>query len=424
MRNAMNESDKTFEIRVEHWAYGGEVMGRLPDGRAVFVPYALPGESVRVELVEEKRGFARAQLLEVLDPSPERIIPRCKHYAVCGGCHYQHLPYALQLAAKLEVFRDTLQRIGGLSPEEAGTLIRPVVPSPDPWQYRNHVQFHLDETGKLGYRARRSDQVIPIEECHLPQESLNQVWHQLDFDPIPGLYRVGLRSGIDDETMLILETEDDEGVEFSLDIPMEAVQLGPDSIQVLSDSAELEMEVLEYSFQVSGGSFFQVNTPMAAAMVEYLLEHLPLTTESIVLDVYCGVGLFSAFIAPEVAQLIGIEENPLAVEDFSANLDAFQNVSIYEAPAEAVMPELDVQPDIVLVDPPRAGLGVSVLDAIVEMKPAVLAYVSCDPSTLARDAKRLRKAGFVLEHITPFDLFPQTYHIESISLWRFGVTAI
>ena len=165
-------------------------------------------------------------------------------------------------------------------------------------------------------------------------------------------------------------------------------------------------------------------TPMATAMVEHLLAHLPLTPESIVLDVYCGVGLFSAFIAPEVAEVIGIEENPLAVEDFGVNLDAYHNVSIYEAPAEDVMPELNVQPDIILVDPPRAGLDLPVLDAIVEMKPDVLAYVSCDPSTLARDAKRLRSAGFVLEQLTPFDLFPQTYHIESISLWRYRGTEI
>ena len=420
----MNESGKTFEIRLENWAYGGEVMGRLPDGRAVFVPFSLPGETVQVELTEEKRGFARARLLEVLEPSTERIAPRCKHFSICGGCHYQHLPYDLQLAAKQEVLKDTLTRIGRLSQEEADTLTRPVVPSPSPWHYRNHVQFHLDEAGKLGYRARRSDQVVPIEECHLPEESLNQVWQQLEFDPIPGLSRVGLRAGIQDEVMLILETEDDEGLEFSLDIPMAAVQLGPGTLHVLSDTAELEMEVLDYTFQVSGGSFFQVNTPMAAAMVEHLLAHLPLTPESIVLDVYCGVGLFSAFIAPEVAEVIGIEENPLAVEDFGVNLDAYHNVSIYEAPAEDVMPELNVQPDIILVDPPRAGLDLPVLDAIVEMKPAVLAYVSCDPSTLARDAKRLRSAGFVLEQLTPFDLFPQTYHIESISLWRYRGTEI
>ena len=415
----MDRKDQVYEIRTENWAYGGEVMGRLPDGRAVFVPFALPGELVRIELVEEKRGYARASLRDVIEPSPKRIQPRCKHYTECGGCHYQHISYSLQLDAKTEVLKDTLQRIGGFAQDELDVLVKSAVGAPSPWFYRNHVQFHVDEAGRLGFRASRSDKIIPIEECFMPEENLNQVWPQLELEPNPNLSRVALRSGVEDDMMLVLETEDDEGLDFALDVPLAAVQLGPSTIHVLSDTAELEIEVLDYTFQISAGAFFQVNTPMAAAMVEHLMNHLPLTPESIVLDVYCGVGLFSAFIAPEVAQLIGIEENPLAVEDFSVNLDAFENVSIYEAAAEDVLPGLDEMADIILVDPPRAGLGLPVLDAIASLKPKMLAYISCDPSTLARDAKRLRSAGFRLEQITPFDLFPQTYHIESISFWQY-----
>jgi len=413
------EQPKVYEVIVENWAYGGEVIARLPDGRAVFIPFALPGEKVRIELVEEKRGFARARLLEVLEPSPDRTEPRCRHFEVCGGCHYQHLEYDQQLAAKTTALRDTLTRIGKFKPQELDSVLQPFVPSPLAWNYRNHIQFHLDAEGNLGYLAQRSDSVVPIVECFLPEPVLNQVWPLLEFEPIPALKRVGLRSGIEEEVMLVLETDDDEGLEFSLDIPLLAVQIGPESLHVLSDSAELEVEVLDYTFQVTAGSFFQVNTPMAGKMVEHLLAYLPLRPESIVLDVYCGVGLFSAFIASEVGRLIGIEENPMAVEDFSVNLDAFDNVEIYEAAAEDVMPGLDVRPDIILVDPPRAGLALPVLDAIIALQPEMLAYVSCDPATFARDAKRLRKAGFVLEQLTPFDLFPQTYHIETISFWRY-----
>ncbi len=414
----MADEEKVFSVTLDKWAYGGEVMGRLDDGRAVFVPFALPGEEVKIRLVEEKRGFARAEMLEVLTPSPERITPRCPHFAVCGGCHYQHMPYQAQLAAKQAVFQDTLVRIGKMDPELLAPLLRPIVPSPSPWNYRNYVQFHLDAEGRLGFRAARSDEVVAVDECHLPEEGLNQLWPQLELDPIPSLRRVGLRSGADDDAMLIFETDDDEGLEFSLDIPLAAVQLGPESLHILSDDAVLEMEVLDYSFQVSAGSFFQVNTQMAAAMVAHILDYLSLDESQTVLDVYCGVGLFSAFLAGEVGRLIGIEENPMAVEDFAVNLDAFNNVEIYEAPAEEVMPELDASPDIVLVDPPRAGLALPVLDAIIAMKPKQLVYISCDPSTLARDAKRLMASGFILEQITPFDMFPQTYHIESISFWR------
>jgi 23S rRNA (uracil1939-C5)-methyltransferase len=178
------------------------------------------------------------------------------------------------------------------------------------------------------------------------------------------------------------------------------------------------MTAASYTFRVSASSFFQVNTGTAEKMVAHLMDNLPLTATSTVMDIYCGVGLFSAQIAPEVGRLIGIEENPLAVEDFATNLDAYDNVEIYEAAAEDLLPSLDVQPDIIVVDPPRAGLAPEVLDAIAAKKPGVLAYISCDPATFSRDAKRLRKAGFVLQQITPFDLFPQTYHIETISFWR------
>jgi 23S rRNA (uracil1939-C5)-methyltransferase len=178
------------------------------------------------------------------------------------------------------------------------------------------------------------------------------------------------------------------------------------------------MEVLGRAFRVSAGSFFQVNTRMAEAMVTHLLEVLPLSPEKTVLDLYCGAGLFSAFFAPRVAQVIGVEAAPSACEDFVVNLDEYENVSLYEGEAGMILPALDACPDIVVVDPPRAGLEKPALDALLKLAPPVLAYVSCDPATLARDAKRLLAGGYRLEQITPFDLFPQTYHIESISIFR------
>jgi 23S rRNA (uracil1939-C5)-methyltransferase len=410
--------NKEFTVTLDRWAYGGEAMGRMPDGRALFVPFCIPGETVRVRLVEEKRGFARGELVEVMEPSPDRISPRCKHYQQCGGCHYQHLPYTLQVRAKQDILKDQLTRIGKLAPELVEEVCRPMVSGSEEWHYRNNMQFHLDHQGRLGFQAPRSNRLVPIEECHLPQEAINQVWEQLDLEPVPDLRTVGLRTGIDEEVMLVLESNSDEGVEFELDVPMAAVQLGPNTTHVLSDTSYLKMAVLGEEFRVSARAFFQVNTEMAAAMVEHIMEILPLTHRSVVLDVYCGVGLFSAFIAPKVARLIGIELDPFAVDDFVVNLDAYEHVEVYQAAAEGVLPGLDVKPDVVLVDPPRAGLGKEALDAILALGPKTLAYVSCDPATLGRDAKRLLAGGYRLVQITPFDLFPQTYHIESISLWE------
>jgi 23S rRNA (uracil1939-C5)-methyltransferase len=401
-----------YEVDLLAPAHGGVCLGRLPDGRAVFVPFALPGERVRVRLVESKRTFARAELLEVLQPAPQRIAPRCPHYGLCGGCHYQHTDYATQCALKAAILREQLQRLAGI----VEPPLRPIVPSPQPWNYRNTVQFHLDPQGRLGYHRADSHQVVAIRECHLPEPVLNQVWPQLEFEPRLGLERVELRAGSGEEVLLILESRDPQPPEFSVDFPLSAVHLSPAGTIVLAGEDYLVMEILGRPFKVSAPSFFQVNTAQAAAMVQHLLDILPLTPQSTLLDVYCGVGLFTAFLAPRVGRCLGVEVSPSACEDFAVNLDEFDHVALYQGAAEEILPWLDVRPDVVVVDPPRAGMAPDALEALIRLGPTYLAYVSCDPATLARDLKHLLGAGYRLLHITPFDLFPQTYHIESISL--------
>jgi 23S rRNA (uracil1939-C5)-methyltransferase len=182
----------------------------------------------------------------------------------------------------------------------------------------------------------------------------------------------------------------------------------------------LAIRVNDRLFYISAASFFQVNTRMAEKMVAHLQARLPVQPAVTMLDVYCGVGLFSAFFAPHLGRLIGIESSPSACEDFAVNLDEFDNVELYEALAEDMLPALDVKPGIVIVDPPRSGLEKRVLDALLAGNPARIAYVSCDPSTLARDAARLVAGGYQLIQVTPFDLFPQSYHIESISIFEKG----
>jgi 23S rRNA (uracil1939-C5)-methyltransferase len=395
--------------------YGGEALGRLPDGKAVFASFVLPGETARLRVREEKRGHVKTELVEILEPSPQRIAPRCPHFAICGGCHYQHMPYEMQLSAKAEILRDQLQRIGGL--EEVP--LQPIVPSPEAFNYRNHIQFHLDPQGKLGFQAARSSQVIPITECHLPEPALNEIWPQLDIEPLPGLERVSLRLGMDEEVQLILESRDPEPFEFSVeDLPLSAVHLSPAGMVVLAGSELVGMEILGRSFQVSAGSFFQVNTRLAENLVEHVLQSLPLEPSNTLLDLYCGVGLFSAFLAPKVKKLVGVEVSPDACRDFTANLDEFDNVELYEASVVEVLQSVNFHPEAVLVDPPRSGLDRPVMDALLAQGANRIAYVSCDPATLARDARRLSEAGYRLVQVTPFDLFPQTYHIESLSLWE------
>jgi 23S rRNA (uracil1939-C5)-methyltransferase len=295
------------------------------------------------------------------------------------------------------------------------------VASPNPWNYRNHVQFHLTGEGGLGFvgvKTATGQEVIPIKECHLPETPLLDLWQQLDIDAIPGLDRVSLRLGAGDDLMVVLESSDPEPLAMALDLPVSVVYRGPGGSLVLGGDDHIVIEVLGRPFRVSVGAFFQVNTAMAEKMVTHLLENLALNPQDTLVDAYCGVGLFSAFLAPKVARLIGIEAHPEACEDFVINLDEFDNVELYESPVEDALSAPEMAADIFVADPPRAGLGRTTLDGIQTLKPRAIAYISCDPATLGRDARFLTEMGYHLRQITPFDLFPQTYHIESISFWE------
>jgi 23S rRNA (uracil1939-C5)-methyltransferase len=407
----------TYDILLEKLTYGGEAMGRLPDGRAAFVPFGLPGEHVRVELTEDKKNFARGKLLELLTTSPERIEPKCKHFGKCGGCHYQNLPYEKQLLAKTEILRDQLQRIGKFEDPP----VMQMVASPLEWNYRNHVQFHLTAEGKVGFINAKGNSTLPIEECHLPEAGINAFWPELQFESNKDVERVSLRAGQGEELMVVLESEDPETPELEIEADVSVVHLFEEHAVVIAGQDNLIFNILGKDFRVSAASFFQVNTKMAEKMVEHVAARLPVTSATTLLDVYCGVGLFSKFFATKCKTVIGIETSESACEDFAVNLDEFDNVEIYEGAAEEVLPGLAGRLDsstCVIVDPPRAGIEKHALDAIIGIRPQIIAYVSCDPSTLARDAARLINGGYHLVEVTPFDLFPQTYHIESISIFE------
>ncbi|RPJ52183.1 MAG: class I SAM-dependent RNA methyltransferase, partial [Chloroflexi bacterium] len=239
---------ETLDIDILSLVYGGDAMGRLPDGRAVFVPYALPGERVRIRLVEQKKGFARARLVKVLQPAPERIEPRCENFAACGGCHYMHIAYAAQLRYKTAILSDQLQRIAGLEDPP----VQPMAASPKEWQYRNTVQFHLDRDGKPGYQEPGSHVVVPIQACPLCEPAIDEIWPNLDFSdpeqgPVPGLERIQLRAGADEEILVVIKSNDPTPPEFSVDLPISAVFVGPGGFEeneplVLAGEDSLVME--------------------------------------------------------------------------------------------------------------------------------------------------------------------------------------
>jgi 23S rRNA (uracil1939-C5)-methyltransferase len=416
-------SDSTFEITLEKLTYGGEAIGRLPDGRAVFVAFGLPNEVVKIRLTQEKQNFARGEIVEIIKSSSERIEAKCKHFTQCGGCHYQNLSYENQLKAKTEILRDQLQRIGKIE----NPPVQAMIPSPQEWNYRNHMQFHLTKESKIGFiffplLSGEGLGVRSIEECHLPENSIDAFWKELNFESNLNLERVSLRSSDENDLMLILESESPETPELEVQADVSVIHVYENHPVVIAGQDHTFIKILDKDFKVSSQSFFQVNTPMAEKMVEHLLFQFPIPDSQItLLDIYCGVGLFSKFFADKYQKVIGIESSPSACEDFVFNLDEFDNVDLYEGTAEDILPKLVGQItnlSYLIVDPPRAGIDKHALDAIINIKPQVIAYVSCDPSTLARDAARLINAGYKLKQVTPFDLFPQTYHIESISIFH------
>jgi 23S rRNA (uracil1939-C5)-methyltransferase len=279
---------------------------------------------------------------------------------------------------------------------------------------------NLSPDGKLGYIDMHQRSVLPIGECHLPELSLNSLWPRLEFDPGLGLERITLRLGVADEILMVLESDSPAPPGLELEADLSVVHMTEDDVVVMAGDDHLNMAVNDRLFHVSAASFFQVNTGSAGRMVAHLLDHIQVHSATTLLDVFCGVGLFSAFFAPHVGRLVGIEASASACNDFAINLDEFDSVDLYQSLVEDVLPALDDRSGLIILDPPRAGLEKRALEALLGLEPTSIAYVSCDPSTLARDASRLIAGGYRLLQVTPFDLFPQTYHLESISIFEKG----
>jgi 23S rRNA (uracil1939-C5)-methyltransferase len=408
---------RQFILQLTTITHGGAALGRH-EGRVIFVPYALPGETVRVEITEDKGRYAFARLVDVLEPAPDRVVPPCPYFGPdgCGGCQWQHAAYKAQLRFKAQIVTDQLARIGSI-PDPP---VRLTLPDSSGWAYRNHAQFHPAPDGGLGFQVSASHHIVAVDECPILHPLLSELHTALDLD-LPGLLRLSLRAAAaTGDRMLIFETEDDLPPSLESDMPASCVLLLSDGLHAnLIGHNHITEVVAGRAYRISAPSFFQVNTPQAAQLVRLVTEYLDLRGDETVLDAYCGVGLFTAHLAERAGLVIGVELAPAAVADLLENTAEFDNVEVVEGPVEAALPDLDVPLDAAVVDPPRAGVDRFALDALVARRPARLVYVSCDPATLARDAKRLAHAGYRLVEVQPVDMFPQTYHVESVALFIF-----
>jgi 23S rRNA (uracil1939-C5)-methyltransferase len=410
----------TIQLTLTAMAHGGAALGRH-EGRVIFVAGAIPGETVRVEITEDKERFAHARVVEILAPSPHRIPPRCPHVPECGGCQWQHIAYSHQLALKADVVRDQLTRIAGI----VDPPVHLTIPAPSPWGYRNRVTFSVGADDQLGFQRAASHDIVPIQECHIADPRLMALYDDLDLD-LPGLTRLNLMAGsAEDDLLMAFETQGDEPPSLSADFPISCVHLVSADAAIpvnLIGRNHVTHHIAGHACRASAGRFFQVNTAVAAILVELVLDWLAPTLDATVLDAYCGVGLFTLPLAERAGLVIAVELDPGATEDLILNLGEIENVEVIEGPVEAVLPDLvDAEPlHAAVVDPPRQGLDRAVIDALVASRPPRLVYVSCDPATLARDVKRLSRSGYALEQVQPVDMFPQTYHIETVTLLTLG----
>lgn len=432
-----------LELTVDDLAFGGNGVARH-DGYVLFVQGAIPGDRVRARVTKTKRDYGEAIVVEVLDPSPDRIAPLADH----PGAPWQILPYERQLEIKQAQVDDALRRLGRLG----GFELEPIVPAVAPWRYRNKLEysFGTGEDGELalGFHAPGAwDRIVPVDDCLLASERGNEIREQvLAFCRAQGLtaydrrtrqgflrncvVREGRRTGQFQVRLVTMPGELDRGA-FARAVEADGLwwtqfdglgeTTAAGATELIAGREYLEEELSGLEFRISPHAFFQVNTEMAEQLYAVAAEYAALAGFERVYDLYCGIGTVGLTLAPRAGELWGIELVEPAVADAIANarLNQIDNARFFAGDVRTSLRDLVATagaPDIVVVDPPRAGLSRKVVRRIIEAAPRRVVYISCNPTTLAPNAAQLVEAGYVLRRVRPVDMFPQTPHIECVAL--------
>ena len=363
-------------ITIDRLAFGGEGVGR-DEGKVIFVPWTAPGDKVRVRIVSDHGRYERGELVEVLERSEERIEPLCGVFGLCGGCQWQHIRYETQLKFKEEILKETLVRTGQIP----NPKVLPVIRAPDPWHYRSRIQLKVDESGEIGFYAARSHRVVSFDECQVADHRLNEKAAEIRKN---GTRPAG---------------------EFDLSVNGKGVEIHEEA-----EEAKI---------------FRQVNRAQNDQLVKTVLDFafgnadIAFTRKKTVVELYAGAGNFTFPLADRAGMVFAVEENEKAVEMGieQAEASGYANMEWIKGSAEWGLKKLyrrRTMVDTLVLDPPRRGAK-EILDLIPVIRPRLIVYVSCDPVTLARDLNLLVRRHYRLEKIQPIDMFPQTYHIESVS---------
>lgn len=425
-------------ISIRSLGTSGEGVG-VYDGIVGFIDGALPGEQARVQITELKKNYFKANLLEILEASPDRVKPICPVFGRCGGCQLMHLKYEKQLEVKTQQVSDALRRIGGFE----GLTVSPCAASPDPLYYRNKIQVPVayDSLGMyMGLYARGSHDIIPVKKCYIHCatgeavfSSAQEIFKKIN-PPQQGKVRhLLIRTAIHEDHVLVIvittgvekkwiETLANELMEAHPQIKgvVENINLRPDNVilgtdyQLIKGVAAIEENLCGFRFRLSPHAFFQVNTLQVENLYRAAVEMCRLTGNEILVDAYCGVGTMAIIAAPKAKSVVGIEYVADAIQDarYNASLNSIANARFEVGAAEKVLQTIPKM-DVVLLNPPRKGCDEQVLQTVLKKSPRTVVYVSCNPATLARDLKVL-SVKYRIESVRPFDMFPQTSHVETV----------
>ncbi len=442
--------NQTIELTFEDITHDGNGVGKI-NGYPIFVTNVLPGEKAKVKVIKVKKNFAVGRRLELIEASPDRVEPPCNVFYKCGGCQLQHMSYDMQLKMKQNQVKSALAKFAHIT----DTPVEPTLGMEDPWRYRNKVQIPVGEKdGKLitgFYRPRSHDIIDEMERCIVTSEvnddlvdivreianelgipAYNEETHRGVLRHI--MVRTGENTG---QTMLVIITrtnkipKQDEFIQRILEkqpnITSIMHNVNPDrtnvilgkKIKCLWGEAYIYDTIGDVKFAISALSFYQINPKQTKVLYDKALEYANLTGGETVIDAYCGIGSISLFLAQKAKKVYGVEIVPQAIQDAKKNakLNDMDNTEFIVGQAEEVMPawkENGLKPDVIVVDPPRKGCDEALLHAMVEMNPKRIVYVSCNPSTFARDLVILTEGGYKLNKVQPVDMFPQTSHVEVV----------
>ncbi len=418
------------EVEIEKLVYGGSGLARLETGQAVFVPGVLPGERVRIQLRRKRKGFLEADLVQVLNPSPDRIAPPCRGEKECTGATWPFISYPAQLRLKQETLLDTLKRIAGIQPAR----LLPILPSPSTEHYRLRAQFSVrlkDHKQQIGFFRRGSYDLIEVENQFLTHPLINKALKAIRAlsNDLPRLSEIHINASPADEVDVLLFSE--QSSLPSMDAFFTKLkQHAPEVIGMTGFANrkkvftlgrnQLTLEVEGLTFKATEGNFFQINWEQNRNMVLTVLDFAGLSGKEAVLDLYCGIGNFALPLAKKASTVIGIESGYSAIEDAKANarLNGITNAEFIADDMQKGLKTLmqrKIRADLIVLDPPRAGATLKTLERVLAFVPKKIVYVSCNPSTLARDLKFFHLFGFHLDRLQPVDMFPWTYHIECVA---------